>query len=66
MNLEKWKIGVLALAFCLCLGVHMKTEAASKVKGIDVSVNNGIVDWESVKNQGLHLRHDKDRGWTGA
>jgi lysozyme len=52
LNLEKWKIGVLALAFCLCLGVHMKTEAASKVKGIDVSVNNGIVDWESVKNQG--------------
>lgn len=41
---------IVLLFFAVCL--PMQVRAAEKVKGIDVSEYNGVIDWNSVKAQG--------------
>ena len=43
---------MILLLCVLCFGLPMQASAAAGVKGIDVSENNGTVDWELVKQQG--------------
>jgi GH25 family lysozyme M1 (1,4-beta-N-acetylmuramidase) len=55
MNWKKWRAGLLAL-FCVLGMVCVQAspvQAASGVRGFDVSSKNGVIDWEAVAESGM-------------
>lgn len=50
--MRRWRVPGIFLLLLIAMLFPVKASAAGKVKGIDVSVYNGTIDWEKVKDQG--------------